>query len=252
MLLIHGWDYKNYSSQTKGEDVWGNRRDFVEELKKHYDIKVITLPGFCGKKEPDRPWQLEDFADFVEQELNKENYIPDYVLGYSFGGAVALKHKLKYNKNKIILVSPAISRKYKTEAVAHNKLKYFTKFLPDFVNDLLRDQYISRILKNPFYSKGTSFLKKTYLNIVGLDLSEQLKLLNRNDFKIVFGENDTATPPDVLLKKVPELSKNIVILPKGTHDIANTNTDELVNEIIKFTNVGETYIKLRKNNSNEI
>ena len=35
----------------------------------------------------------------------------DYILGYSFGGAVAVKYSLLYDKNqKIILVSPAITR----------------------------------------------------------------------------------------------------------------------------------------------
>ena len=93
------------------------------------------------------------------------------------------------------------------------------------------------MLKNPFYIYGTDFLKKTYLNIVSIDLSEKLKLIKPSDFKIIFGEKDTATPPQVLLDKVPELKNNIAILANGTHDIANTNTTELVNEIAKFTNL---------------
>ena len=93
------------------------------------------------------------------------------------------------------------------------------------------------MLKNPFYIYGTDFLKKTYLNIVSIDLSEKLKLIKPSDFKIIFGEKDTATPPQVLLDKVPELNNNIAILANGTHDIANTDTAELVNEIAKFTNL---------------
>lgn len=252
MLLIHGWDYKNYSSEAKSKDVWENRKNFVQELRKFYDVKIITLPGFCGEAEPRNPWILENFADFIENKLNEEKFAPDFILGYSFGGAVALSHKLKYNRNKIILVSPAISRKYKAESAVHNKLRYFTKFLPHSINDLLRDQYISRVLKNPFYAKGTPFLKKTYLNIVSLDLSEKLKQLKKNDFKIIFGENDTATPPKVLLDKVPELKKNIVILPNGTHDIANTNTYELVKEINNYTGASINFIDLNKAKCNEI
>ena len=237
LLLIHGWDYKHYATQTSSCDAWDNRRKFVDELAKIYGLKTVTLPGFCGEKEPNTPWQLEDFADFVEQKIQTDNFKPDYILGYSFGGAVALTHKLKYDKNKIILVSPAISRKYKKETPAHNKLKYFTKFLPSCVQDILKDQYISRVLKNPFYIYGTYFLKKTYLNIVSIDLSEKLKLLKSSDLKIIFGEKDTATPPQVLLDKVPELRNSIAILANGTHDIANTNTAELVSEINKFTSL---------------
>ena len=236
MLLIHGWDYKHYSALAQSTDVWDNRREFVNRLQNLFNIKTITLPGFCGEQEPKTPWKLEDFADFVEQKLQDDNFDPDYILGYSFGGAVALTHKLKYNKNKIILVSPAISRKYRQESVAHNKLKHFINSLPCKLKELARDQYISKVLKNPFYANGTNFLKKTYLNIVNIDMSEELKKLSSHDFKIIFGEKDTATPPQILLNKNSEIRHNVVVLKNGTHDIANTNTLELLTEIIKFTN----------------
>lgn len=234
ILLIHGWDYKNYSAQTKNINVWENRKNFVQKLQKKADVKIITLPGFCGEQEPDTPWKLEDFVEFVEKKIKDENFVPDYILGYSFGGAVALMHKLKYNKNKIILVSPAICRRYKTETNMHKRFKIFSKFLPNNIINGLRDLYISYVVKNPFYSKGTYFLKKTYLNIVGIDLSLELQKLNPADFKIIFGELDTATPPSVLLQKAPMLRDNVVILANGTHDIANTNTQELIAEIEKF------------------
>lgn len=237
LLLIHGWDYKHYTSQTQSIDVWDNRRKFVTDLQKFFDIKIITLPGFCGEKEPDYPWELEDFADFIELQLQKDKFNPDYILGYSFGGAVALSHKLKYNKNKIILVSPAISRKYKKNSAVHNKVKYFAKFLPNYLKDTLRDQYISKVLKNPFYAKGTNFLKKTYLNIVGIDMSEKLKALDKNDFIIIFGEKDTATPPWLLLNTIPEIQNNVIIVQNGTHDIANTHTQKLIKEIVTFIHI---------------
>ena len=195
LVLIHGWDYKHYTSQTQSTDVWDNRRKLVTGLQKFFDIKIITLPGFCGEKEPDYPWELEDFADFIELQLQKDKFNPDYILGYSFGGAVALSHKLKYNKNKIM------------------------------------------VLKNPFYAKGTNFLKKTYLNIVGIDMSEKLKALDKNDFIIIFGEKDTATPPWLLLNTIPEIQNNVIIVQNGTHDIANTHTQKLIKEIVTFIHI---------------
>ena len=98
LLLVHGWDYKHYSTQTSSHDAWDNRRKFVDELAKIHELKTVTLPGFCGEK-------------------------------------------------------------------------------------------------------------------------------------------DTATPPQVLLDKVPKLKNNIAILANGTHDIANTNTAELISEIYKFTSL---------------
>lgn len=247
IVLIHGWGYANYNNQTKSTDVWRNRRAFVDKLSECFNVSIITLPGFCGQPEPNKPWQLENFVDFMESELKNKDIKPDFVLGYSFGAPVALRHKLKYGGNqKMIFVSPAIARKYKENAPAHNKLKYFTKVLPDVLQRFLQDQYISKVIKNPFYAKGNNFIKQTYLNIVGLDLSDDLLKLKKDGFILIFGENDTATPANVLLSKQPTLKSKTLILKSGTHDIANTNTDELVDAIEKFIKKNSLTFKDRR------
>ena len=43
ILLLHGWNDENYTSQTKSKDAWDNRKDFVDKLSKHYKIYKLIL-----------------------------------------------------------------------------------------------------------------------------------------------------------------------------------------------------------------
>lgn len=35
ILLLHGWNYKNYTGMTTSKDAWHNRENLVKELKKN-------------------------------------------------------------------------------------------------------------------------------------------------------------------------------------------------------------------------
>lgn len=158
ILLLHGWNYSNYTKLSKTNDAWDNRKKFVKELEKEYIVYKLNFPGFCGEKEPDRSWDLKDFAKYVKDYLDKNNLRVDYILGYSFGGAVAITYNNEYDNNqKLYLISPAIIR---------NKKKTF-KFIktPKILNKIrnkVRDFYLIYIVKNNYMKYGTKFLRNTY------------------------------------------------------------------------------------------
>ncbi|MBK8296864.1 MAG: alpha/beta hydrolase [Saprospiraceae bacterium] len=233
VFLIHGWNYTNYSKYGC-KDAWSNRNDFIIELSKYFNVIKLNLPGFCGEPEPPKDWNLEDYADFFEQFILKSRIKPDYVLGYSFGGAVAIKWKLNYHNNsKIILVSPAITRAYKER----KETKYLTigkKLVPLFISKYLRHIYLKFIIKNSFYLQGTKFLRNSYLNIVKIDLADELIKIPNDKILLIFGEKDSATPPQVFKSRIGKgkVLDNLHIIEGGGHDIATTNYEQIV-EIIK-------------------
>lgn len=234
IVLIHGWDNKNYSKYG-GNDAWENRKLFVEELSLKFNVIKLNLPGFAGEPEPDKPWDLQDFAIFFENYLKKNLIKPDIVLGYSFGAAVALSWKLKFqSKCKIILVSPAISRAYKKQGFVQ-KISFLKKLIPFFLTQIVRDLYLRKI-GNRFYIDGTNFLKNTYLNIVKIDLSENIKQVNPDDVLLIFGANDTATPPSVLLDRLSmtPLKDRIKIIEGGNHNIAQTHFKEISKLVFEY------------------
>ncbi len=68
LVLLHGW--------AMHSEMWG---DFATQLSQHYRVTSVDLPSRDN---------LNDIADAIVAELNDE---PFYILGWSFGGTVALK-----------------------------------------------------------------------------------------------------------------------------------------------------------------
>ncbi|MDB5086415.1 MAG: alpha/beta hydrolase [Mucilaginibacter sp.] len=233
IVLLHGWNYKNYSKYGC-TDAWENRKGFVDALAAKFEVHKINLPGFCGAPEPKNSWNLDDFTTFLETYLNSHGLQPDYILGYSFGAAIALNWKNKLQKKaKLILVSPAIIRAYKKSATG--KLSHFKKHLPRWLTLFFRDKYL-KYLRNPYYTEGTRFLKETYLNIVKIDLTNELVDIQPQDVILIFGSEDTATPFYLLKNRLtnPLLLNRIKVIEGGGHDIANSHLTNIIHLIEKF------------------
>lgn len=225
LVLIHGWNFINYSKYGC-VDAWHHRQGFIDELGKHFEIIKFNLPGFCGEPDPTHPWSIEDYADFVQEKIKNENDFT--MLGYSFGAPVALTWKKKYRSSaKLILVSPAIKRKYKTSFSLPFGLK---------VPEWLRFLYLL-FRGNTYYTFATKVMRETYRRIVPIDTTETLLSLPPGDVTLIFGSGDTMTPYAELESVLPEaFKKRTHIIYGGGHDVANTHTKELgklIDEAVK-------------------
>lgn len=230
ILLIHGWDYDNYYGRVDKE-AWNNRTKFINELEKYYIVKRPDLPGFGLQKEPNvKKYTIEDYADYIHEYIVKNDYYPDYILGYSFGGAVAVTYLKKYGDVKLILVSPALIRN-------HNNSKRFIKTpkILSPIRNCIRDFYLIHKVKVPEMVYGTKFLRNTYQSIVRIELADILKEFNIEDYIIIYGEKDDMVDPDRMLKLANSNIKNrIHLITGGGHDIANTHTKQLVDIINEY------------------
>ncbi len=235
ILLLHGWNWRNYSKFGTAHP-WSNREAFFDAIKDHFKVISPSFPGFCEADEPHHSWGIDDYALFIGSIVEKER--PDVILGYSFGGAVATHWKFKNRDSKVplILVSPAIIRKYE---YSNSRLKNFIinlgKNMSPFLISKFRHLYLKYWIKNPYYIHGTSFLRKSYSRIAGVDLGGEISLMDPSGLLMIFGEQDTATPPLLMKKKLPEkFVSHMKIIQYGGHDIANSHTDELVKYIRDF------------------
>ena len=240
ILMIHGWNYTNYTSSGCA-DAWTNRSSFVVALSKYFEVVTFNLPGFCGERDPETSWNIDDFAKLIQEKISQEK--PDYVLGYSFGGAVALRWK-KITGDihiKVILISPAIIRKYEKTVYRHGVFQLILKtILPEKLISILRDIYLVKIVKNPYYAHASRVMRETYRNIVSADLRNDL-LFVTNSLSLIYGEKDTATPNELVrnVLKNSTARHNLYVISGGGHDIANTHTEELVSLILKIKKEGE-------------
>lgn len=231
ILLIHGWNYNNYYGRTTTK-AWNNRQKFISELSKYHKVFRPDLPGFGLTKEPKtKGWTLDDYAKFINDYITENNLDIDCIIGYSFGGAVAVKYKKIYSPNiKEILISPALIRNNK-------KSKEFIK-TPEYLNfirNFLRNFYLIHVTKTEEMVYGTKFLRNTYQSIVRENMLPEISDMVADDFCIIYGENDNMVNPKKVIETVPkELKKQIHLISQGGHDIANTHTEELVELINGF------------------
>lgn len=93
ILFLHGWG--------------GDEKSFTPILpffKSRYNCICISMP-----KEPNKPWALEDYAEFVIAELDKMVVKHMHVIAHSFGARVAalLLNMQPKRFGRLVLVGPA-------------------------------------------------------------------------------------------------------------------------------------------------
>ena len=229
ILLIHGWNYKNYYGCNHKS--WDNRIKFIKELEKNNNLYYPDLPGFGLEKEPNiNKWGLDDYANFINDYIINNNLKIDYIIGYSFGGAVALRYKNTFNNNiKLILISPALIRN-------QSKSRRFIK-TPSLLNPLrnfIRNIYLIKLIKVNEMVYGTKFLRNTYQDIVRINMIDDLNNIDSKAIKIIYGSIDNMVNPYKVFDSVSNKYKSrISFIDGGGHDIANTHTKELINIINK-------------------
>lgn len=226
LLLLHGWDYRNYTGLGCG-DAWHNRSVLVEGLAEHFQVVRFNFPGFCGEPDPPRPWGMDDFVELVDGIVRRER--PDVALGYSFGGAVLLswKHRTGDLRTKGVLVSPAILRRYDEGSVSLPGV--VRRMVPDALRDWGALLYLRLRGRNPYYTRATRVMRRTYRNIVALDLRDRLREVE-DPLCLIYGEGDTATPPDLVADWLARetLPHRLHVIAGGDHDIGTTHTEEVV------------------------
>lgn len=224
LVILHGWG----SSKEKWQK--------VKENLENNEVNVIIpdLPGFKEENKIDRPWNLDDYVNWLEDfSQNNEKF---FLLGHSFGGAVALKFTLKHPQKveKLFLVAAACIRRKSLKKGILTKISKIFKafsFLPGF--SILRKVFYRVFLKSDYpYAKG--YMKETYLNIISEDLSGILPLI-RPPTVIIWGNKDEATPiKDAHIIKDKIKNSELIVILGGTHDLERKMPEKLSQTILNF------------------
>ena len=196
----------NYIVCGEGEEAllylhgWGGSIDSFKYLALTMPYKniLIDFPPFGQSQEPLSPYTLFDYAQIVynilkEQKVNKLN-----IICHSFGARVAILLISLYNVNveKLIITAGAgIKPKNKIKKI-FRKIKY---------------KIIKKINKNycagsEDYKKLSFVMKKTFSNIVNLDIAKYAEKINTKTL-LIYGDKDKETPI-YMAKKLNKLIKN--------------------------------------------
>ena len=169
-MILHGWG--------SSSDKWLKEAEIISE--KGFKVIIPDLPGFGRSANLERPWTVNDYVKWFEELTKTFNIENFYLLGYSFGGALASKISVKYPQRvqKLFLVAAAVIRKKTTQKNFLAKISKFVKifyFLPYY--SFFRKAVYKFIIKKSDYVYTEGIMKQTYLNVVADDISFHLNFI---------------------------------------------------------------------------
>ncbi|MCF7844851.1 MAG: alpha/beta hydrolase [Kiritimatiellales bacterium] len=184
---------------------WGGSKESFNELRNALegsDITILTpdLPGFGDEAEPDRPWDVDDYAEWVEEWLQATSYKLTAILGHSHGGRIAIKLVQRGNLNidhLYLCAAAGIKRKkHLKRSIGLTFAKIGNAILSIPGLHLLKPigrKVLYKLLRVHDYERASPLMQKTLQNVTNEDLRPLLSNINIST-DIFWGEDDTMTP----------------------------------------------------------
>ena len=215
IVFLHGWVNKYIIEENS--DIYEFYKDLIEELKKFFEVYFIYLPGF-DKKNLERPYNLDDYIDYLKNFVDKNNLENFILIGHSFGGQVAAKFTYLYPEKvkKLILYDSACLRKKGLKKKILNIFKKPGKLIFKLF-PFLRKLFYKIFTGSTSYLKLPENMKKTMQDVISEDLTNILKDI-KNETLIIWGEKDKITPlwQGKLINKLIKNFK-LIIQKNGDH-----------------------------------
>jgi len=225
-LFLHGWG--------SNSDRWA---PIAEEVsRKGFRVIVPDLPGFGKSDALLTPWNTNKYIDFIEQFAKELNVVDFYLLGHSFGGALASKIAVKHVQEvkKLFLISAACVREKTAKKSFLKKIAKIVKlfyFLPYYA--FIRKAVYKFVIRKSDYVYVEGTMKQTYLNVVAEDLSFHLPFI-KVPTVIIWGEKDDFTPiADAHLINEKIKNSKLIVIPGAGHDLNRKQPEALVEAVLQ-------------------
>jgi len=228
VVLIHGWG-----------DSLSTFYDLQSSLSKKFTVVSIDLPGFGQSHALNKPWDLNSYAEFLADFVNKLDLKVTTYIGHSNGGAIliyGLSNKI-LKANKLVLLAPAGIRnqqqiKKQIIKVATKSGKVVTSVLPKKTRLSLRTKFYGAIGSEMLLVPN---MEETFKNVVNQDIRNNAKELKLTTL-LIYGQEDQATPMSYgeIFNKLIDNSKLVTIDHAGhfVHHDQPLQVEKLIKEFI--------------------
>lgn len=244
-ILINNLEV-NYKTEGKGKPFlilhgWGSKSEKWEKVGKvlterGFNVIIPDLPGFGKSQKLSVPWDLDDYCDFVKRFIEYLKLDKFYLLGHSFGGALAVKYTIKFPSKieKLFLVAASCIRRKTLKKRFLSKISKIFKtfsFLPGFF--LFRKGFYKYIIRKSDYPHTEGIMKKTYLKIINEDLFNSLSFISVPAV-IIWGDKDDVVPlKDGQIINQQIKNSKIIIIRGGNHDLEQGLSEILSGRILE-------------------
>ncbi len=223
-LVLHGWG--------SNSDRWAS---VAEEIsKKGFKVIVPDLPGFGKSDALSTAWNMNNYVKWVEDFIKEIKVGEFYLMGHSFGGALAVKLTIKRPQDvkRLFLVAAASVRKRTTKKWAFNNISKVIKklsFLPFY--NFFRKSFYKFIIRKSDYPYVEGLMKETFKNVISEDLSQFTGFI-RTPTVIIWGDKDESTPVEDAYFMNKKIRNSKLAIIKGAGHILNKECPEVLIEKI--------------------
>jgi pimeloyl-ACP methyl ester carboxylesterase len=232
ILFVHGW-----------ADRLETFKPINAELGKHYKLLALDLPGFGQTEAPKTIWNLDDYAQFIADFINKvgiqENILA--IVAHSNGGAVTIRGialSLLMPKKLVLLAASGIRDSAKIRRLAIKTVaktgKVATFWLPRQARKRLQKKLYGTVGSDMLVAPA---LQETFKRTVRQDIQKDAKNINLPTL-LIYGDQDKATPLESIGQKLQKLIKDsrLEVVKDADHFVHHANPSQVSSIIMDFLN----------------
>lgn len=169
---------------------------------------AIDFPYFGESEAPPPDWSLRDYTVITEKAIDKLGFTDIILIGHSFGGRVAIDMASRSNRvKKLVLVDSAGLKPRRGLMCRIRKMR--------FERDKAKGRD-TRKYYSPDYLALPENMRGVFSRIVAEDLSDRLPLVSCPTL-IVWGKEDSETPPYMAKRLNREISDSRIVWLDGGH-----------------------------------
>ena len=234
-VFLHGWGANK-----------GLFAKITEKVSEKYKVIAPDFPGFGGSDEPKEAWDVNAYADFVIELLEKLNVKKAVLLGHSFGGRVIFKlfekERLPFEIDKVILIDSAgvkppktIKQKIRQRIYKSSKfvltLKPVQVIFPDAIENLRKKN------GSADYNAASPMMRRCLVLAVNEDLRHVFPKVYAPTL-LIWGDKDDATPlSDAKLMEELIPDSGLVVCEGAGHFSFLEQPGKVIRVICSFLNI---------------
>ena len=197
----------NYIDEGEGKTIvlfhgWGANKEaftpIIKKLSAYMRVVALDFPGFGKSDEPSAIWDVDTYAEFMKNFINKADCEGAIWLGHSFGGRVIIKlfDKMATKPSRIVLVDsagikPKRGLDYYVKVYSYKIGKKILK-LPVINKTGLYEKLVKNAGSSDYKALSEN-MRATMSRVVNEDLRHHLPHIGVPTL-LIWGDKDTATP----------------------------------------------------------
>ena len=202
VILLHGW-------LTDLESM----RPLTTNLVKKFKVYLVDVVGFGKSDLPEEPLNSQDFAEFLQEFMEKLKIENPVLIGHSNGGRIiinAVGRKLVKAKKIVLIdsagIKPHHSAPYYLKLAVFKTGKLFLNLLPNTKGIKEFKERLRNKVGSSDYKASPTVLKDTMKIILKEDVKDLLPNIDVPTL-LIWGSLDTATPisdAKIMEKLIPD------------------------------------------------